>query len=174
MLARFDRRPRWEPKTRRTDDERFRDARYFGNAESPIDWLVQTVSREIGASENDAPKLHDASRLNASALLASARRQRQSFLGDAHRDQSLFGHPHRAHWRTALDRNEHFVEMSAVMLAQVYARLGDHGQLNDDLAAVLTRLTGRAVRIARDIHWLLVGGFPEAALARWRTLHEVG
>ena len=41
------------------------------------------------------------------------------------------------------------------------------------LVYVLTRLHGRGIHVAREIHTLLRTGFPDAAMARWRSLHDV-
>jgi len=37
----------------------------------------------------------------------------------------------------------------------------------------LVGLHGRAILVAREILWLMQGGFADGALGRWRTLHEV-
>lgn len=44
---------------------------------------------------------------------------------------------------------------------------------NDLVFEVLTRLHARACRIAEEVLTLLKSGFGQAALARWRSLHEV-
>jgi hypothetical protein len=44
---------------------------------------------------------------------------------------------------------------------------------DQQLASLLLRLHGRGLRIAREVLTLMRGGFADAALARWRTLHEV-
>lgn len=38
---------------------------------------------------------------------------------------------------------------------------------------VMPRLVGNACRLAKEINCLLGYGFPEGALGRWRTLHEI-
>lgn len=38
---------------------------------------------------------------------------------------------------------------------------------------VMPRLVGKACRVAKEINSLLGHGFPEGALGRWRTLHEI-
>jgi hypothetical protein len=44
---------------------------------------------------------------------------------------------------------------------------------NDTTRSVLFLLHIQASRVAREVHWLLTGGFSSAAWARWRTLHEL-
>jgi uncharacterized protein DUF5677 len=41
------------------------------------------------------------------------------------------------------------------------------------LAEVLMRLYARGIHVAREISVLLRAGYPDAAMARWRTLHEI-
>jgi hypothetical protein len=154
------RRERWEPKHRHTDEWRFADARYFGKVEAPIDWLAKMVvaeSRDDGTPPSSPEELR-----HVSAILDEARKQRGSILREIHRDQAEFRYPHQSHWRSALDRNEHFVEMVAVQQAVVYLRLQARGVLEENYASVLDRLGGRGVHIARDIQGLLSGGFPQA------------
>lgn len=45
--------------------------------------------------------------------------------------------------------------------------------LTDQARSLVLLLVAQGVRAAREIHWLLMGGFPDAAWARWRTLHEL-
>lgn len=42
-----------------------------------------------------------------------------------------------------------------------------------DLFVVLTALHARSIRVASEVHHLLLGGFPQGALARSRTMHEM-
>lgn len=44
---------------------------------------------------------------------------------------------------------------------------------NDYRFEALVNLHARALRVAHEIHALLLSGFPDGALSRWRTLHEI-
>lgn len=78
-----------------------------------------------------------------------------------------------AHWKTAFDLLEQFIWGSVESLVGIEKRLEADGTTNLPLPQIMTRIVGRSTRIAREVAWLLRGGYPEAALARWRTLHEV-
>ena len=46
-------------------------------------------------------------------------------------------------------------------------------QDNDYRFEALVNLHARALRVAHEIHALLLSGYPDGALSRWRTLHEI-
>lgn len=78
-------------------------------------------------------------------------------------------------WSTAL---EHFELLLAVVtgLVVAWARELDapakvrHG---DARCEAVLRLARRGVNSAHEVLWLLEGGYPGAAMARWRTMHEM-
>lgn len=49
----------------------------------------------------------------------------------------------------------------------------DAASNNDFVFEVLTRMHGRGLLVAKEAIHLLKGGFPDGALSRWRTLHEI-
>lgn len=63
-------------------------------------------------------------------------------------------------------------ESTAQDLSAADPATGDFVLVDETRAVVLT-LTVQGVRVAREIRHLLIGGFPDAAWARWRTLHEL-
>lgn len=161
----------------RSDDERYLDNRYFGNATVPVLWLAQTWIESIApfaeGSRPEPAELLDGLRGHALASIEFMRSRRSTFLRDARNDYGAYRRDLDAHWKTAFDLLELFVWGSVESLIGIEKRLETLGAAEQPLPRILTRVVGRSTRIAREIAWLLRGGYPEAALARWRTLHEV-
>src|SRR5690606_25692448 len=47
------------------------------------------------------------------------------------------------------------------------------GEDNDEVMAALAHLFPRALLVTQEIICLMRGGYPDGALARWRSLHEI-
>lgn len=77
----------------------------------------------------------------------------------------------RLHWGRALDLM-FVVANSSLELAEDF-RTNCEPSPTETLYSVLTGLFARACRVAMEVHHLLTGGFPLAAYARARTLHEI-
>lgn len=77
-------------------------------------------------------------------------------------------------WSEPLQLLETFIVISLELGEKSNAEGRPRAAIDKDLSfEVLTRLHGRACRIAQEVVLLLEGGFPSGAYARWRALHEV-
>ena len=75
-------------------------------------------------------------------------------------------------WAIPLDTMQHFFTIAAELLSGFRGRIdSDPDRLN--LWELQTRFFARGLQVAEEIHCLLSSGFAEAALTRWRTLHEI-
>ena len=77
-------------------------------------------------------------------------------------------------WKSGFDSLEMFIAV-CLEAGSEFNNL-NRPQAGDDqniVFDVVVRLHARACHISSEILWLLKGGFPDAALARWRALHEV-
>jgi hypothetical protein len=163
----------------RTDDERYANELYFYGL-SPLHWLSARTIQELRAhvafdldGETPDPGVFlEPLRADPLSDMERLRTTRDGFLSDARAAHDLFVTRSARHWRSAIDLLEIFVWNSIDVQADLRRRL-DGWEAEDHLSQVMTRTAGRGMRIAREVAWLLRGGFPEAARARWRTLHEV-
>lgn len=76
-------------------------------------------------------------------------------------------------WKRPLDLLRLVVEVSYRAGVEAGDRISAAGFEHPQLAFVLVRLHARGIRVAKETLLLLEGGFPEGAMARWRTLHEL-
>lgn len=77
-------------------------------------------------------------------------------------------------WGEALD----LLETMAVMAGELGEACGEEGRAeaiktNDYVFEALSQLVPRAILVTNEVICLLSGGFPDGALSRWRTLHEI-
>ena len=77
-------------------------------------------------------------------------------------------------WRPAFDRLELVWRAAEETTSAFNERYRpDAAENNDYVFEALTRLNGRGLQVAAEVIQLLKGGYPEGALSRWRTLHEI-
>jgi hypothetical protein len=76
-------------------------------------------------------------------------------------------------WQKPFESLEILIELAEHIGRSVGQHYTQHSPPDPRLVFVLTRLHGRGIHIANEILTLLRTGYPEAAMARWRTLHEV-
>lgn len=101
---------------------------------------------------------------HAPADLANARARRAAFQASV-----------RSEWGDALDALEVLIEVFAHFGREVVGEAGRAGRLaTDPRLTALARLHARASRTAHEVLVLLAHGLADGALARCRTLHEVG
>jgi hypothetical protein len=161
----------------RSDDERFVDDRYFGTATPPLVWLAETAVQTLKPLVRDNQEISATELLqdlmkNGRSQLDQMRATRTAFLADARADHASFVARSTKHWRSAFDLLEAFIWNSVELAVWVEQRVEGWG-VKDQMTKIMLRQIGRATLIAREIAWLLRGGYPEGARARWRTLHEV-
>lgn len=83
---------------------------------------------------------------------------------------ALFQRHQWRHWRKGLSR----LAMMLTITRELGGRLAaQYSAIPDRLPHVLIRLHARACTVADEVLTLLQAGFADAAMARWRTLHEV-
>ena len=78
-------------------------------------------------------------------------------------------------WREAFDLLEMLYllcEEATTLFAQEFGP--EAAETNDVLFEALISLQARALLVSNEILCLLAGGYPDGALSRWRTLHEIG
>ena len=77
-------------------------------------------------------------------------------------------------WATSFDHLE-MVWTIAQELGEMHGKeiKAENGNKNNEIMAALAHIFPRALLVAREIICLLKGGFPDGALTRWRSLHEL-
>lgn len=77
-------------------------------------------------------------------------------------------------WKTGFDLIKIFIHISTEFGAEYNERNRPQAALETDLLfQALINVHAKALRISNEIYALLREGFPDGALSRWRTLHEL-
>lgn len=77
-------------------------------------------------------------------------------------------------WSVGLDLIEIYLNISYQIGESINTEFRPSAEKNDNFIFEATiALHARALLVAREIFWLLRGGFADGALGRWRTLHEI-
>lgn len=76
-----------------------------------------------------------------------------------------------ARWKAPIDLLR-IIRTASQEIAECHAHKGPEG-IDPITFVALAHLQPKALLITNEILWLLEGGYADAALARWRTLHEV-
>lgn len=76
-------------------------------------------------------------------------------------------------WKDGFDLLHWTVELATRIGQEAGTQALESYESADVLASVLIRLHGRGIRICRETLVLLESGYPEAAMTRWRALHEL-
>ncbi|MGY6283620.1 DUF5677 domain-containing protein [Methylorubrum extorquens] len=77
-------------------------------------------------------------------------------------------------WKTGFDLITIFLHMSTEYGAEYNTRNRPSAAASSDLLfEALINIHAKSLRISNEIHALLREGFPDGALSRWRTLHEL-
>lgn len=96
---------------------------------------------------------------------------RDLMLGGDRTDFRSFTRQLSERWGSALDRLEFMVAATEAIGADFVDTQAPTE--HDSLFHVLVTLHARACQIGHEVHWVLSGGYPRAAEARSRTLHEI-
>jgi hypothetical protein len=108
------------------------------------------------------------------ALLAASLESNAPGMLQEHRDyREGFTERNQLRWKEGLDVLETVIVISQEAADVVNAPGSGEQPIKDAKYTALTSLHARAVIVAREILWLMIGGFADGALGRWRTLHEV-
>jgi hypothetical protein len=103
----------------------------------------------------------------AEAVLRDVSAQHPFWVNDRHDYRTGFERRLRNAYGPGLDALETFIGLCADVVRDIYGRGG-----LEVTGEVLLDLHGRACLAAQEVHALLSKGFPQGALAAWRTIHE--
>lgn len=122
------------------------------------------------AGSVDSAMLDSLAKQSLEALLANA----PAMLQERRKEDLGFEERNFKRWRTAFDALETMMEIAT----EVGEACDKEGRAvaqaeNDYRFEALSQLFPRALLVTREIIHLLKGGFPDAALSRWRSLHEL-
>lgn len=133
----------------------------LGDPEIDVEAITTDVLNEFLPQATDA--LYDSLAKRSSRMLREHRALRRGFV-----------RRNRRRWREAFDLFERLIVISQETGDAINSALRPKAiEHNDALFEVAVSNHARAVQIAREILALMTAGFPDGALARWRTLHEV-
>lgn len=77
-------------------------------------------------------------------------------------------------WRVGFDLLKIFIYMSTEYGSEYNSRNRPHAAASSDyLFEAIVNIHAKSLRISNEIYALLREGFPDGALSRWRTLHEL-
>lgn len=145
------------------------------------EWLEQIVSAlERGdLSESQLPHaLKNTFDANCDAfvdVIGPELDRRESAMLREHRTlQRGFVRRNMRRWKCGFDKLERLIVMSQEFGEAISHAIGAQAKAENSVqfeAAISNH--ARAVLVAREIFCLMVNGYPDGALARWRTLHEI-
>lgn len=141
--------------------------------------LVKAVE-ELGLKEDEFERVASDTFQEALAEVETAFEEdlsarEQGMLTERRADLEGFVQRNRERWRAGFDKLERLIVMSEELGGAVSFALGEIAvRENDPMFEATISLHARAVLISREVLCLMVNGFPDGALGRWRTLHEVG
>lgn len=120
---------------------------------------------ELAAELTEKSAMSIASRVEASAERLGRRRAR---------DRNKYERHITDLWAKPLDLFGSEVEIADELGREVHTKLEELGTLHSSRQSnVLLRLAARGCQVSREIETLLLHGFADGAIARWRTLHEI-
>ena len=132
--------------------------------------LVEEKLRENGS----VPDYESVIDLAASILIEDTNEQEETNVKLVISENDAFTERNRERWALG------FIKLHALRETCLQAGMNFQQQLikvpkyeNDELIGVFMRQHAHACRITGEIIHLLEGGYPDAALARWRTLYEM-
>lgn len=139
------------------------------HAETPGD----DESTSLGLDTLVAAKLEETN-AGGAALLASLRAALPDLLTERSASDTAFRRACRRRWKQGFDLLQMFIALSEE-LGSSYNDRGRPVAFNErnHRFEAIALLHARAVRVANEIQTLLHEGFPDGALSRWRTLHEL-
>lgn len=129
--------------------------------EATLENIIQEVSDEFVASISD--KIYADLNERAAEMLIERREMRRGFV-----ERNI------KRWKSGFDLLERMIVISEEIGQAVNNSLRQDAAANNDaLFEALITNHARAIVVSREILALMVAGFPDGALGRWRTLHEI-
>ncbi|UUY00094.1 DUF5677 domain-containing protein [Sphingomonas sp. J315] len=108
-------------------------------------------------------------------LYAELSRRSSAMLREHRKIRKGFVRRNFRRWRAGFDLLEQLIVISQETGQAINEALRPAAiEANDALFEAVITNHARAVQVSREIMTLMIGGFPDGALARWRTLHEIG
>lgn len=110
----------------------------------------------------------------AQALLSVLFKRLPKMLKEHRHEDAGFRKRTYQRWKPGLDMLKMFVVMSHELGSAFNERCRSQAVADQNYKFEATvALHARALRVANEIYALLCGGYPDGALSRWRTLHEL-
>ena len=128
----------------------------------------------LRAISNDGPSTTEHVDELCSRFIESFRASESEQTDHFNREERGFRERCYKRWRSDLDLLQvfrHFCAEVGSLFQKEFCRYGQYR--HDPLLGVLMRQHANACRIAGEVEALLRCGYPDGALARWRTLHEI-
>lgn len=175
---------RTSPEDRRVIERAFRTNRFEGLRLKAKRSGTVTVSLTEADGEAIAGRIQRVIEVLPSVIQTTLKKTGPSFLSMMRRtypaairaDERRYRHLETSiadAWREPLATLAMLIELACRMMRTMDDYCAEHPATQPKLLEVLARLHIRSVHVARDIHTLLRCGYPDAAMARWRTLHEI-
>lgn len=108
----------------------------------------------------------------ADEMLTSLKRNAPSMLKEHRKLRRGFAHRNYRRWKVGFDKLYMLIVMSEEMGQAIDNAIRPTAAENYKFEAI-SHLHGRGFLLAREILCLMMNGFPDGALGRWRTLHEI-
>jgi hypothetical protein len=158
-----------------------RNARAAGLGElgAALNATLRDAFESSGLSEEEMSKAIEDATLEAipkttAAMIKALKRHAPKLLRDHRKEDAGFTSRNYRRWRKAFDLLEMMWMLSEeVGSAQNSEHRPDAAKSKDYHFEALTFLHARSLLVTREIICLMQGGFPDGAMSRWRTLHEL-
>ena len=162
-----------------TDESELADKSFFTQLEEDLQVVLQDMLIEADLEEDQwavliESKYEEVLSNVVEEVLKTLRRSAPKMLRERRSQLRSFEKGNFRRWKKAFDLFEMMIVMAEELGELNDAALRSRAQQEQDYKfEALSQLHPRAVLVSREILCLLKGGFPDAALARWRTLHEL-
>jgi len=122
----------------------------------------------------DSKDLDEISNIFSTELSEALLKSEESMLKERHEVYDLFRENNCLRWKKGFNRLESFIILCTEMGESFNKSYREKAVKTDNLVFdILVKHHARACLVSQEILFLLKGGFPDAALSRWRTLHEI-
>ncbi|EGQ9279644.1 hypothetical protein AB3D11_004196 [Vibrio vulnificus] len=136
--------------------------------------ILTYVENELRENDGDEPDFHDILEKAGLMLIETINSQESKNVESVISANDAFIKRNRERWSTGFTKLHALRETcleAGMNFQQQFIKLPKYE--NDELIGVFMRQHAHACRISGEIIHLLEGGYPDAALARWRTLFEM-
>jgi hypothetical protein len=109
----------------------------------------------------------------ATSILTELKKRAPEMLEEYRTLETGFRERNYKRWAKGFDLLEMLIVMTQEVGEEIHHSAASQTKVFDPTLEALATLQARAILVAREILCLLQGGFADAALGRWRTLHEI-